>query len=488
FYQQLGRSWNHVQHLLDANSRFETITSTSVAFVQGTEYLVIVDGERRTTVQAVTDAVAVQSTTWEIPATIILDPGFGTFVSANAPPAPPAAVAAPRLSLQLDVDGPATLLATDAHNRSVGVRPQVGTYGSQVPGATEQTAGSRPALRIPDPDASYDLTLSALGEGGSLTVTATVFVDGAAAASTRLTGDVRPGGLLGTRLAISSLAIPPGAAISATSLTPQGAARGSQIPTESAVAATGTPVATPTASATATPESTADTQADPIAENPEESASLAVAPALLDGIPDTSTAHTRTRTPITTNSSTATRTLTLRTITMPLATTEPRRGATPTSSPETVAASKAAPAPSMALPVSPSPTATPPTKELRATASPTATISINVNGVRSAALSTGVPASHSQDAEPTLALSDAEPQPHALANGSHAPTVTPSSTKTPTSLPATPTRTPTRFVRGEPPTRVAAPTATPAAGAHHPPQPERHDDHWNASGHGHADD
>src|SRR5207248_2030629 len=131
------------------------------------------------------------------------EPGQSVTVNADGTLGPVTPSATPHLLLQLDVNGPASPFLTDAHHRSVGIHPQAGVYGSQIPRAWATTSGSVFTIRIPDPDATYELVLAAQGAGGPFVATATVLVDGAPAATLPLGGTTQPGQLLGTTLTIS---------------------------------------------------------------------------------------------------------------------------------------------------------------------------------------------------------------------------------------------------------------------------------------------
>ncbi|MEA2642421.1 MAG: hypothetical protein QOF51_3815, partial [Chloroflexota bacterium] len=179
FSQEAGQSWNRVERLADAQSRFETTTQAATAFVQGTEFQVKVDPiTKKMTVDAVTDSVIVQALVNGQIVQVQLDPGFETTVTPDQPPTQPVPSPPAAFALRIDVVGPVAPWMTDSRNRSVGFQPDMDTYASQIPGAHYTAGGGRQSLSLPDPADSYTLVLKAQGDGGPYTVTVTSLVSG----------------------------------------------------------------------------------------------------------------------------------------------------------------------------------------------------------------------------------------------------------------------------------------------------------------------
>jgi len=179
FHQELGRTWNRVQHLVDANSRFEGTTASAVAFVRGTEFILTVTGDGRTLVEAVSETVFVEANgvTVEVP------PGFITSVAQGQAPTTPVPAPPARFGFRVDVQGAARPFLVDNVNRSAGFQPEVGIYGSQIPGAKLIGGDGSVSLMIPNPMSNYDLTVTAVGNGGPYTVTITGLENGQPVAS-----------------------------------------------------------------------------------------------------------------------------------------------------------------------------------------------------------------------------------------------------------------------------------------------------------------
>ena len=89
FFQEIGITWNRVERLIDAQSRFETTTATGVAYVRGTEYRVTVDRDKKVTVESVTDPVVVETVVGGVTQSVVLEPGFLTTVEAGRAPSTP---------------------------------------------------------------------------------------------------------------------------------------------------------------------------------------------------------------------------------------------------------------------------------------------------------------------------------------------------------------------------------------------------------------
>ncbi len=174
FYQEAGQTWNRVERLVDANSRFETVTATSVAYVRGTEYLVRIEPGGQATIQAVTDNIFVEAAgvTIEVPV------GFQTVVTQDQAPAALQPIPPSPAGLRIQVTGPVRPFVTDDRNRSVGFQPEAAAYGSQIPGATYSVGAGGQTLTIPDPALKYTVTMSADGAGGAYTLTVTALAGG----------------------------------------------------------------------------------------------------------------------------------------------------------------------------------------------------------------------------------------------------------------------------------------------------------------------
>lgn len=171
--QEIGLTWNRVERLLDASSRFEVTTSSAVAYVRGTEFRVRVSAQQETIVEAVTDDVVVEAQG----VTVTVRAGFQTTVLPSQPPAQPVPAPPARSGVQIDVTGPVRPFLTDNLGRSVGFHPSVDGYGTQIPGSKYSVGSAGQRLVIPDPVRSYDLVLRATGSG-AYSVTITALADG----------------------------------------------------------------------------------------------------------------------------------------------------------------------------------------------------------------------------------------------------------------------------------------------------------------------
>ena len=177
--QAAGQSWNRVERLADATSRFETQVPAALAFVQGTEYRVQVDpASQQSLIAAVTDTVVVEAVVNGQVHDVAVPPGFQTTVIPGQAPSPPVPIPPSHTRLRVALDGPVSLWATDSRNRSVGYQPQAEAYAAQIPGATYTVSGGSQTLDLPDPSARYTLVVKGQGEGGPYTVTVTALVDG----------------------------------------------------------------------------------------------------------------------------------------------------------------------------------------------------------------------------------------------------------------------------------------------------------------------
>ncbi len=174
FHQEAGRTWNRVQHLVDANSRFEGTTASAVAFVRGTEFILTVTGDGRTIVEAVSETTFVEANG----VTVELPPGFLTTVTQGQAPATPVPAPPARFGFRIDVQGPAQPFLVDNVNRSAGFQPDTGIYGSQIPGAKLTAGDGSVSLLVPNPVSRYELLITAVGNGGAYTVTITSLENG----------------------------------------------------------------------------------------------------------------------------------------------------------------------------------------------------------------------------------------------------------------------------------------------------------------------
>ncbi|MBM2810321.1 MAG: hypothetical protein HW416_1080 [Chloroflexi bacterium] len=163
--QEAGLTWNRVEKLFDANSRFETTTAAGVVFVRGTEYKVRVEPDGTMIVEAVTDTVIVETVVNGQTVQVVLGPGTQTTVRAGQPPSPPVPIAPAQFSLSIAFDGPVAPFLTDDRNRSIGFHPQGNSYVSQIPGATYRAGAGRQILSVPDPTPSYRLIIKGEDDG-----------------------------------------------------------------------------------------------------------------------------------------------------------------------------------------------------------------------------------------------------------------------------------------------------------------------------------
>src|SRR5579871_3292556 len=237
YYQDAGWSWNHVESRPGAGSVFETQTSSGTADAHGTDYAVLVDAAGQTTVQALTDRVVVGNSDVVESRPVVLPPGYSTVITPGHDPAPPVATAVPHLELRLDIVGPAHPFVMDAHNRSAGFYPQASVFSSQVPWTTFEAEATRQTVHLPAPAGPMSLVLSADGGGGAVAVIATVVVDGAQVATTRLEGSVSQGELVGTSIEVGLVNSAPGASVRA------GALAAASVPPGARVAAAPVPYA-----------------------------------------------------------------------------------------------------------------------------------------------------------------------------------------------------------------------------------------------------
>lgn len=209
FYQEIGITWNRVEKLVDPRSRFETTTASATILVRGTEYRVSVEPSKRTVIEAVTDAIVVETVVEGVTFSVVVEAGFQTTVEPGQPPAPATPAPSPRFAVRIHLDGPVSPFLTDEKNRSLGFQPQVGAYVSQIPGAKYATEAGRQTLIVPDPVSSYEMVLRGLGEGGSYTVALTTLLAGQPSAtraqglarvlaSEEISGSIAPGQLLAT--------------------------------------------------------------------------------------------------------------------------------------------------------------------------------------------------------------------------------------------------------------------------------------------------
>jgi hypothetical protein len=185
FHQEAGKTWNRVEKLIDATSRFETTTASSVAFVRGTEYVVEIDAEQQTIVQAITDTVVVQAVVNGQIQEVVLEPGFQTEVTPGSSPSSAHPNVMPPNGLRVEIQGPVRPFLTDDRNRSMGFHPQADLYTGQIPAGTYAFGADRQSFLVPDPVQSYELALKGQSNG-SFSVNITVLVDGRPVASARL--------------------------------------------------------------------------------------------------------------------------------------------------------------------------------------------------------------------------------------------------------------------------------------------------------------
>ena len=164
--QEVGNSWNRVEKLVGANSRFETTAASSVAFVRGTEYRVRVEPGQQAIFESTTDTIIVETVIEGILYEVTLTPGFQTVIEPGEPPSPPELAPPARFAFRLDVQGAVSFLLTDNNNRSIGYHPAADAFTNQIPGARYAIGGGQQSITLPDPVASYDLTFKAQGEGG----------------------------------------------------------------------------------------------------------------------------------------------------------------------------------------------------------------------------------------------------------------------------------------------------------------------------------
>ena len=178
--QEAGLTWNRVERLVDAQSRFETTSATAVAYVRGTLYKFQVDDQQRVTVEVYEDTVVVEA------GGVSRDvrEGFRTVVEPGQAPANPEPIPPAAQALEIEVVGSARIFTTDAFNRSEGFHPEAGIYASQIPGATYAATGNRQVLTIPDPVSlpTYKLVVSAVGAGGDYDLTVSSLINGQRAA------------------------------------------------------------------------------------------------------------------------------------------------------------------------------------------------------------------------------------------------------------------------------------------------------------------
>src|SRR5438309_18152 len=165
--QEAGTSWNRVEKLVGPSSRFETTTSSSTAFVRGTEYRVRVEPGQPAIIESTTDTIIVEAVVNGVVITVTVPPGFQTVVNPGEPPSAPEVAPPSAWSFVLEVGGPVSFLLTDNNSRSTGFFPGANAFVNQIPGAKYSVGGGTQRLNLPDPVSSYDITYAAQGEGGS---------------------------------------------------------------------------------------------------------------------------------------------------------------------------------------------------------------------------------------------------------------------------------------------------------------------------------
>ena len=153
----------------DALSQFEIITFSATTRLSGGEISLAIDPLRETSVHVATGSAEVEaaSTTVHVPS------GLQTTVTPSREPLPASPVPS-SYALRINVEGGVRPFLVDDLNRSVGFNPSAEAFGSQIPGATYRFSGNTQTLTIPDPGSSYELVLSAMGEGSYYDVTVTL--------------------------------------------------------------------------------------------------------------------------------------------------------------------------------------------------------------------------------------------------------------------------------------------------------------------------
>lgn len=161
FGQEAGQTWNRVELLVGANSRFETTSTAAVAFVRGTQYRVVVDASQVTTIEVAEGAVQVEAAG----VTVTVEAGFMTRIVPGQPPSTPVRIAQTGSSVQIDVVGPVRIFLVDDLGRSAGSDPLTGGIASQIPGVLQTSGDGRLRITIPRPTREYELIVSPLGRG-----------------------------------------------------------------------------------------------------------------------------------------------------------------------------------------------------------------------------------------------------------------------------------------------------------------------------------
>ncbi len=147
--QQVGRTWNRVEKLVDPASRYEVDTPTGVAVARDTLFDVEVAADGTTNVRVIKDKVTVTAQQQEV----TVEEGNETVVLPDNPPAQPTPIPAPKSKLQISVSSPspAWLQVVDPIGRSAGIVPP-GIVVNQIPHAqTSGALGQSQAVELSEP-------------------------------------------------------------------------------------------------------------------------------------------------------------------------------------------------------------------------------------------------------------------------------------------------------------------------------------------------